>query len=159
MSMKTFARLSLLLLGLALAAATGCGSPVVDIDPVPADYQSWYRVDTTGALPGHGDTYRIIYANDVAQTWAGAGEYAIGSIVVKEIHELDSDGGPGALDYIAVMRKLDSAPAGAELRAHWLFTYLGGDIGSDEEYRSSCWDTCHAAAPYEGLFLDYGGPR
>jgi hypothetical protein len=54
------------------------------------------------------------------------------------------------------MRKLAEAPPGGELDEGWLFTYLGEDIRSDEEYRATCWSSCHAAAPYDGLFLDYG---
>lgn len=169
------------LASLILLVAAACGEgTVVEVDPVPADYTDWYRVDAVGSVPGHGDTYRIIYANDTARlrgvpvlndkgtpdpdddvytprTW-----YPEGTIIVKEIHERDGDQ-PGGLKYIGVMRRLVEAPSGAELQSDdefqdsaWLFTYLAEDINSDEEYRSSCWDECHAAAPIDGAFLDYG---
>ncbi|HEY8144362.1 MAG TPA: hypothetical protein VIG06_16890, partial [Kofleriaceae bacterium] len=51
-----------------IAGAFACGgSKVVEPDPVPADYTSWSRVDTTAPVPGHGDTYRIIYSNQIAE--------------------------------------------------------------------------------------------
>ncbi len=168
-------RRAALLLLLALAA---CGEgTVVDIEPVPGDYTDWKRIDVVGEVPGHGDTYRIIYANDDARLFdqwvlmdrpSGPfpyhyDDYPNGSIIVKEIHERDGDQ-PGDLKYIGVMRMLSSsdAPSGSDLKAlsgsgGWLFTYLADGIDSDEEYRSSCWDECHAAAPYGGPFYDYGG--
>jgi len=154
----------LALAALALAAACGEGT-IVEVEPVPADYTGWYRVDATGAVPGHGDTYRIIYASEEATTRGTADYvYPVGSVLVKEVRQRDGEQ-PGAVNYIAVMRKLRSAdaPDGAELHSAnplddsgWLFTYLADDIESDEEYRASCWETCHAAAPIDGAFLDYG---
>lgn len=159
-----------------LAAACGEGGTVVDIEPVPAEYTDWYRMDVVGPVPGHGDTYRIIYANDDARLFdqyvvmerpsgpvvVHVDDYPNGSIIVKEVHERDGDQ-PGELKYTAVMRMLGSgeAPSGADLHSlsgsgGWLFTYLAGGIDSDEEYRSSCWDECHAAAPYGGPFYHYG---
>ena len=54
----------------------GCSSTVdtSGLDPV-GDYTTWRRVDTTGAIPAHLDTYRITYANQIATTYAGAGRY------------------------------------------------------------------------------------
>jgi hypothetical protein len=155
----TTARLSLLLL-----LAAGCGEgTVVDVEPVPADYTEWFRLDSVGPVPGHGDTYRIIYANDQARTRGTTvvGTYPQGSIIVKEVHERDGDQ-PGDLKYIGIMRMLAAAPSGAELHSltgddeGWLFTYLADGIDSDEEYRSSCWGACHQAAPIDGTFYDYG---
>jgi hypothetical protein len=164
------------IIGFFLLAAAGCSSAtVVDVEPVPADYTDWYRLDVTGAVPGHGDTYRIIYANDVARLFGTIQgtppddleyvyRYPQGSIIVKEIHELDGDQ-PGDIKYLGVMRMLDrlDVPDGAELAQTteaksygWLFTYLADDIDSDEEYRASCWDECHVASPYGGAFYDYG---
>jgi hypothetical protein len=146
---------------LLLAMLAGCGEgTVVEVDPVPADYTDWYRVETFGPVPGHGDSYRIIYANDVARERGEVfGFYAEGTILVKEIYQRNGDQ-PGDLRYLGVMRALASAPEGAELHKSsrtngWLFTYLADDIDSDEEYRSSCWDECHVAAPIDGTFLDY----
>ncbi|HEU5058507.1 MAG TPA: cytochrome P460 family protein [Kofleriaceae bacterium] len=159
--MKSLAAILLLLVG--------CGPTVVDpdaVDPlfaVGAEYQDWYRVDTTEPVPGHGDTYRIIYANELAREESNT-TYERGSIIVKEVHDRDGDQ-PGALRYIGVMRYMaqSEAPDGVELGrptelpplAGWLFTYLPESIESDEEYRSSCWDECHVAAPEGGAFLDF----
>ncbi len=161
---------------LVMVAAAACSEgTVVEVDPVPADYTDWYRVDAVGEVPGHGDTYRIIYANDLAllrgQTTTSPTDpdrlirydtYPEGTILVKEIYQRDGDQ-PGALKYLGVMRMLDDdeAPSGAELHKltgsiAWLFTYLADDIDSPEEYRSSCWNECHIAAPMDGAFLDYG---
>jgi hypothetical protein len=179
-------------LALLVLAASCSGGTVVQPAPIPDDYTSWLRIDATGEVPGHGDTYRIIYANDQAQLRGVAivtplpdagtdtpdagpddpdagpkvritadHEYPEGSIIVKEVHERNGDQ-PGDLKYIAVMRKLLDAPSGAELKypgnyssAGWLFTSMS-DIRSDEEYKSSCWDECHVAAPMDGAFYDYG---
>ena len=157
-----------------LVASACSEGTVVDIEPVPADYTDWFRIDTVGPVPGHGDSYRIIYVNDIARLFGTViGEdnnrefvyiYPEGSIIVKEVRERDGDQ-PGDINYLGVMRMLadDEVPAGAdldeptELRTYgWLFTYLADDIDSDEEWRSSCWDECHAAAPFAGAFYDYG---
>jgi hypothetical protein len=145
-------------LGLGVAVLAACGGSEVDVDPIPADYaETWYRVDATGALPGHGDSYRVIYANDVLHAWNGGGPVPVGAIALKEVRDVDGDG-PGDVRYISAMRKLDEAPPGGALDDGWLFTYLGDDVAGAEERRASCWDTCHAAAPYDGLFLRYRGP-
>ena len=154
----------------ALILASGCGSTVVDpdsVDPLFAvgpEYEGWFRVDSTGPVPGHGDSYRIIYANETARMPSNT-VYERGSIIVKEVRELDGDQ-PGAIRYLGVMRFMvqEESPDGVELgrptefepEAGWLFTYLAEDIESDEEYRSSCWDECHQAAPIGGAFYDYG---
>ncbi len=131
-----------------------CGEAV---DPEPlGDYTTWKRVDLYGELPGHGDSYRIIYLNDVALSYAG-GLHPEGSVIVKEVrHRAGARGDqPGDLRYIAIMRRLGPAPIGDDDEAGWLFTQTP-EIGGSEEYRSLCWNRCHAAAPYAGAFLDYG---
>ena len=160
---------------LLLLVASACSEgTVVEVAPVPADYTDWYRIDSVGPAPGHGDSYRIIYVNDIARLFGTViGEddnrefvyiYPEGSIIVKEVREREGDQ-PGDINYLGVMRMLadDEVPDGAdldeptELRTYgWLFTYLADDIDSDEEWRSSCWDECHAAAPFAGAFYDYG---
>lgn len=143
-------------LALALAAGmAGCGPPVVEPEPIPDDYVDWYRVDATGRVSGHGDSYRVIYVNDVGTGFPGSGRYAEGTVIVKEIRDRDGDQ-PGGLRYVAAMRKLAEPPDGGELHGGWLFTYLGGGAGSEEENRAACWDRCHQAAPIDGAFLDYG---
>ncbi len=158
---------------LVLAAACSEGT-VVEVEAVPADYTDWYRIDSVGPVPGHGDTYRIIYANEVARlfgTEIGEGDdrdliyiYPEGSIIVKEVRERDGDQ-PGDIKYLGVMRMLNrnDVPSGADLDEPteqksygWLFTFLADDIDSDEEWRPSCWNECHVSAPYAGAFYDYG---
>jgi hypothetical protein len=150
------------LLLVALAACTA-----EDVSPEPlGDYRSWKRIDTYGEIPGHGDSYRIIYVNDVALSYAG-GAYPEGSIVVKEVRHRRAEGttsAPGDLRYVAVMRRLGPAPRGLEDEAGWLFTQIqsprddgtAGNRDGEEEYRSLCWNRCHVASPYAGAFLDYG---
>jgi hypothetical protein len=159
-----------------LLAACGEGT-VIEVTSVPADYTDWYRVDATGSVPGHGDSYRIIRANQLARLRGVvlvdsigrelvSPTYPVGSVLIKEVRALDPGDQPGALRYTAIMRKLnvEQAPEGAEIhqvtevRGHgWLFTYLAGDVTAPEEYRPSCWRSCHQAAPIDGAFLDYGG--
>ncbi len=131
-----------------------CGESVSP-DPL-GDYTSWKRIDTYGELPGHGDSYRAIYINDVALTYAG-GAYPEGSVIVKEIRERAGDRGdqPGDLSYIAIMRRIGPAPLALDDEAGWLFTQAS-EAGADEEYLSLCWNRCHVTAPHAGAFLDYG---
>lgn len=147
---------------LVLCALLGAGAcsqgTTVEPEAVPAGYTDWYRVDTTGAIPGHGDSHRVIYVNETGRSYAGTGRYEDGTIIVKEVRDRDGDQ-PGALRYTAVMRKLSSAPSGGEIQGGWLFTYLADSITSAEENRPSCWETCHVAAPIDGAFLDYGFPH
>ena len=161
---------------LLVVAAGGCGEgTVIEIEPVPADYTEWFRIDAAGPVPGHGDSYRIIYANDLAllrgrtiqsptnpEFLIRYDTYPEGTVIVKEVHERDGDQ-PGALRYIGVMRMLGrtDVPSGAELHKltggiGWLFTYLPDGIDSSEEYRSSCWNECHVSAPMDGAFYDFG---
>ena len=87
-------------------AMIGCGEAVT---PEPTgDYTTWKRIETYGEVPGHGDTYRVIYANDIAETFDGT-QYAEGSVIVKEIYD-NNGGAPGALRYIALMRGYTVGP-------------------------------------------------
>jgi len=166
MSRRMSCRMSRMMSLAVLASLGACTAEDVSPEPL-GDYRSWKRLDTYGELPGHGDSYRIIYVNDVALTYAG-GSYPEGSIVVKEVRRraeaADGAAAPGDLRYIAVMRRLGPAPRGLDDEAGWLFTQIrsprddgtAGNGGGDEEYRSLCWNRCHVAAPYAGAFLDYG---
>ena len=140
---------------LALGAAACLSKPV---SPEPTgDYTQWKQIATWGELPGHwGNTYRIIYANDVATTYEG-GAYPEGTILVKEIYDLKTVNGvaaPGALQYVAIMRRLGPPPAGFSDTGGWLFTYADKPQGAETEY-DPCWATCHQAAPFGGAWLDY----
>lgn len=143
-------------LALAACMLAACGGEVVDTTGVPAlyGYEGWHRVDSTGPVAGHGDSYRIIYANDAAREYGHAGSYRIGSILVKEIRELQG-GLPGDVKYYAVMRKLREAPPGGKLEGGWLFTMLT-DLDGDETQGVTCWHECHAQAPVDGAWFDYG---
>ena len=153
-----------LALACALPLALACGaSAVVEVDKADLEgYQAWASVEATGAIPAHGDTIRVIYANEAAtrRVTEGAGRYPAGSVIVKEIYQRDGEGA-GALDYIAVMRMLTQAPEGGALHSlsfddqGWLFTDLRDGIDGDEAYSASCWDSCHVASPFDGAFLDY----
>ena len=144
------------LLSIALLCASACGNTPVDTSGLAAldGYTEWDRFDTQGPVPGHGDTYRVIYINEPARAYGHAGIYPEGSVVVKEIR--DNDGGsPGDLRYIAIMRKLREAPTDAELHGGWLFT-MASELGAEETYDASCWGRCHAQAPVDGAWFDYG---
>lgn len=133
----------------------GACANIVDTDGLGdlSDYRSWDSFTVTGEIPGHGDTLRVIYANEVAHSWSGAGEYPIGSIIIKEIYPASD---PNTIDYIAIMRKLDEPPAGGELQAGWLYTMLDESIESEEDNNRRCYRSCHVAAPYDSLFHDFG---
>jgi hypothetical protein len=141
--------LKVALVAVALAACTG---EVVEPAPL-GDYTQWDRIDRTGPAPGHGDTYRIIYANGIART---QGTTAKDAVLVKEIH--DNDGGaPGALRYVAIMRKLRAGPS-PEDEGGWLFT-RAARAGATETHDTQCWNRCHVQAPLAGVWLDYTATR
>ena len=132
------------LLALALAACTDAVTP-----PPLGDYTTWYRVDTYGPAPGHGDSYRVIYVNDIART---AGPLEDGAALVKEIRA-DAGGTAGALRYVAIMRKVTAGPA-PEDEGGWLFTTTATPGGA-ETHSALCWHRCHRQAPLAGVWLDY----
>ncbi len=147
-------------LSFALALAgplAGCGQSI-DPEKFPslADYQSWPVIQTTGRLPAHQDTIRLIYTNEVALTYPGVGWFRPGAVIVKDVFERRGDGSRGDLRYVAIMRKLDEAltPAGIELEQGWLFT-IASEVGKTER-TGTCWWSCHVQAPYDGAWLNYG---
>lgn len=141
--------------------AIACASTVDTdgLEPID-DYQSWFRVETSGPVPSHGEGIRYIYVNDTART-SFEGRYPEGSAFVKELY-FEEDGEITDLDYIAVMRKLApdaDRPPGGKLEGCnssgcWLFT-LFDEPGDPEKHFFTCWSSCHIAAPYDGVFLDY----
>ena len=141
---------------LLVAALLSCAcGETVDTAGLPSidGYTSWHRIDVEGEAPGHGDTYRIIYVNDIARDYTGGGQYPPDSVMVKEIR---AAGGPdGALQYLAIMRKIDGESTGVELDDGWLFT-RADDASADEVRFDFCWASCHAQAPVDGAFYDYG---
>ena len=135
------------------ALVTGC---VESVSPEElGDYTAWKRLDVIGEAPGHGDTYRIIYANDVASApgsrlYIG---YPEGSVIVKEIYENDG-GRPGALKYVAIMRRIGVVTTVLVDQGGWLFSESAEPHGS-ETHTDRCWNRCHVAAPYNGAWHDY----
>ena len=121
------------------------------------DYRDWYSVTAVGEVPGHGDSYRVMFANDDARSWSGSGEYPADSVIVKEIYHRDGDA-MGEFRYLGIMRKLSEAPDGVELDNGWLFTYRGELDGGVETHRPRCWKTCHQNAPFRGTFLNWADP-
>lgn len=145
------------ILALTLLAA-GCGESV-DTAGLPSTdgFTDWHQVQVEGDAPGHGDSFRIIYVNDVARSYTGAGRYPPGSVIVKEIRE--AGGGPtGELLYVSIMRKLaegDAAADGVPLDNDWLFT-RADEVGASETHFGYCYDSCHAQAPVDNAWYDYG---
>jgi hypothetical protein len=133
----------------AACAAAGC-SAIADVPPLD-DYRQWKRIDTYGDAPGHGDSYRVIYANEVAQQFTG-GQYAPGTILVKEVYSNDA-GRPGVLGAVEIMRHLGTT-TGFDDQAGWLFTEADAPHGAEQE-KTTCWRRCHSQAPYAGAWLDY----
>ena len=136
-----------------VALVAACKTPV---SPEPiGDYTTWKRIDVTGVAPGHSDTYRIIYINDVAANPTADLRlgFPLGSVIVKEIRE-NVDGTPGDINYIAMMRKVESPGTALTDEGGWLFTQ-SLQPGGDETYTSLCWNRCHVAAPYNGAWYDY----
>ncbi len=151
-----------LLLAVCLLAAA-CGETVDPAGLPPIDgYDQWTEVDFVGPVPGHGDTYRKVFINDVARSYAHGGRYPLGSVLVKEIYDKTSDNLPAGLRYVAVMRKVEDDQAyveqGPEVDAPvdggWVFTQIKG--GTTETYLDLCWGQCHKQAPYDGAWFDYG---
>jgi hypothetical protein len=125
-----------------------CGSEGVSPPPL-GDYSSWYRLDTWGDVPGHHDTYRVIYANDVART---LGPTELDAILVKEVYD-NAGGTPGALRHVSIMRKIRGGPS-PEDEGGWLFTEAA-TAASPEVHYDLCWNRCHVQAPLAGVWLDY----
>lgn len=134
------------------AALAGCGE-AVDVPPL-GDYTTWQRFDIRGPAPGHGDSYRIIYANDIATTLGPTQiGYAEGAVLVKEIRD-DDDGQPGALRYLAIMRRVGGTVVAQANEGGWVFT-MADDAAAEELHFDYCWGRCHVAAPYHGAWYDY----
>jgi hypothetical protein len=133
--------------------ALGLGACLTNpVEPPPTgDYTQWGQpIVAQGELPGHGgDTYRKIYANPIAWTYEG-GAYPEGTVLVKEVY----DRAGGTLQYVAIMRRLGPPPTGFDEEGGWLFTYTDKPQGA-ETHDTSCWASCHRAAPFGGAWLDY----
>jgi hypothetical protein len=133
-----------------IVLAAGCGD-VVTPTPLPDDYTTWSRIDTYGEVPGHGDTYRVIYVNDAARAPDGL-RNDLDAVLVKEVRD-NLDGEPGDLQYLAIMRKV-RAGYSREDEGGWLFTQTDAP-GGEEVHLDLCWNRCHVQAPFAGVWLDY----
>jgi len=132
---------------LALFLVAGCGDAVSP--PDLGDYETWHRVDVYGEIPGHGDSYRIIYVNDIARN---SGTTELDATLVKEVR--DNNGGePGDLRIIEIMRKTKAGTDPGD-EGGWLFTQMP-EPGGDEVHRDLCWARCHRQAPFAGAWFDY----
>lgn len=150
-------------LAIALSASflvlPACSSEV-DVSGLPetTGYEGWPSIEVTGRTPGHGDSYRIIHYNDVAESYAGAGQYPVGTVMVKEIRAND-DGNPGDLSYIGIMRKIgpnaDNPPGGFN-EGGWVFTIASDGEDTSELWFPSCWGHCHVQGPIDGAWFNYG---
>lgn len=136
------------------ALLAGCGVEV-DVEPV-IGYEAWGPpVDVTGKAPGHADSYRRIYANDLARDPMQSFilGYQEGAIFVKEVRD-NNNGQPGDLRYIAVMRRIGQPTAALEDKGGWLYTMADTAEDTEKEF-DFCWSRCHVAAPYNGAWYDY----
>lgn len=124
----------------------------------PANAAIWSKIEVSGIAPGHGDTYREIFYNDVARSYGHAGEYPIGTLLVKDIYSLEDRPPEDKPSYTAVMRKIgpDDAPGNIELEGGWLFTFIEEERGEGEFTISSCYQHCHVQAPLDYVWYDYG---
>lgn len=138
-----------------LVILSACADEQADV-PALGDYTQWKRIDTYGNAPGHGDTYRIIYANDIAEKYlmpqpqSPERGYADGTVFVKEVYDREGDG-PGSLRVIEIMRRIGSSTGD---QIGWVFT-AASTPGGSETVRDFCWRRCHQAAPFDGAWLDY----
>ena len=133
----------------ALVLLAGCTEPVpADVEPV-GDYTAWDKVETYGPAPGHGDSYRIIYINDIARRM---GTSTLGAILVKEVRD-NVDNTPGDLRVIEIMRKVRGGIS-TEDEGGWLFSATDTPGGA-ETHTDTCWNRCHVQAPLAGVWFDY----
>jgi hypothetical protein len=134
-----------------------CGNDLDRADlPSIEGYEEWPpKLVFTGDIPGHPDSHRTIHVNDLARSNPHGGRYPIGSVIVKDVNELNG-GERGALRYVAVMRKVgdrDDVPT----NEGWLFTSFRDASATTETQQELCWRTCHKAAPFDGTWVRYGG--
>jgi hypothetical protein len=140
------------LVTLVLLAACS-GGETLDTTGLPSaeNYQTWRLYVWKGQVPGHGDSWRYVYVNDVGRTYGGGGTYTPGTVLVKEVRE-PREG--GALRSVDIMRKLGADQAEHDVDQGWLFSTRSGD--DETAHGGSCWQTCHQVAPLDGTFFDYG---
>jgi hypothetical protein len=141
-----------------IAWLAACGTSV-DPAGLPSieGYTGWYHeMDKRDEVPGHTNSIRRIYVNDIGVGHVG-GKYQIGTVFVKEVYNRDGDNITD-LRYLGVMRKVgENADVNAPVDGGWVFTELS-EAGASEKSFESCWATCHKQAPYDGAWYDHPTP-
>jgi len=132
---------------LAVAVLASCAEDVSP--PELGDYSTWYRIETMGEVPGHGDSYRLIFVNDIARM---RGTSERDAVLVKEVRD-NVNGAPGDLRVIEIMRKVRAGTDPAD-DGGWLFT-AAASAGGSETHQDFCWARCHVQAPFAGAWFDY----
>jgi hypothetical protein len=138
-----------------LVLAGACGSAVDDPQFLATysidDYKTWDHVELAGDVPGHGDTFRVVYINPVGRSYPGGGLHPIGSTYVKEVY---GDMARTDLHVIEIQRYVGDTDVNAPVDGGWVFTSKK-TAGDGETYHGTCW-ACHRQAPYEGAFFPFG---
>ncbi|HKA88783.1 MAG TPA: cytochrome P460 family protein [Haliangiales bacterium] len=116
-----------------------------------AGYESWFSVDFTGDVPGHGDTFREVYVNPIGRSYPGGGQYPIGTILVKEVFR---DAAHTDLSVIEIQRYVGNRNVNAPVDGGWVFTSKKS-AADGETYHRTCWE-CHRQATYGGSFYAFG---
>ena len=161
--------LAALLLPAGLLTLSGCAEEEASL-LVPSDYPDWDRTVSETVrrqIPGHGDTFRRIYINDVGTTVEPTGgdegvryDYPIGTILVKEAYNEDptADADP---DGITAMVK---SPGADESRGGWIWISKDPETGAEDrslgEYCLSCHESANEEHPYgdrnsDGEYRDF----
>ncbi len=132
-------------------AGGACAGTAVDPTGLPSitGYSTWPNFSLDTDSPGHENSLRIIFFNDVAQTFPHPGHYPLGTVIVKEIHPK----GGGSLQELDIMRKVGDGMTSYPTQDGWLFTVEKD--GKETEY-DYCYETCHKQASHDGAWFDYG---
>jgi hypothetical protein len=117
------------LLAALAGSCAGCSDTLdaADLAALPSieGYQTWKRHEQQGFAPGHRESFRRIFVNAEVERTARGAPFPAGAVIVKEIYELagtPQQPAPGALRYMAIMRRPAVAPDGITLDAGWVFT-------------------------------------
>lgn len=142
-----------------LVLLAGCAADTLDerVTDRYWDDPSWVCHETRGDTPGHGDTIRVICANETARQYAGSYDFPPGSLLVKEVYARRADQ-RGDLDVIEIMRRNDEPLEPGEHYARrfgWVFTTTSERNGEETDRSDFCWRRCHANAPVAGAWFDY----
>jgi hypothetical protein len=160
-----------LLIGTMFVLLTGCSKKKNEEISIPQDYPSWQRTtekDLDYMIPGHGDTIRRIYINDIGTEVEISQEegrdlynYPEGTVIVKEHYPSQSAAENKEIESITAMIK---APQDPRARGGWLWLSKDPDTGETrvftQEFCITCHENANEAHPYgdenrEEEFRDY----